>query len=255
MLDKYNQKITFFVSFRLEDIFPGLLEKIIQKGHEVGWHGYSHIPIKNSIILKKELKKSEKLLKKFKIKGFQSPEIVFFREGYTILKKHGFSYSSSTYGNSSMVYDFNGVLEIPVSVNNLNYTPKAREITFPSNMSIKNLFKFGYPVGSGYFWKILGKKYYGNLLDQASNQGKIINLFIHNWQLVRHNQNYIFYEPNIYKKLIKNPLLFPYIINVSDIFESLISRYKFQTFREYIKENKESMPQDERKKPRTLGRG
>jgi len=70
ILKKHNQKITFFVCFKLEELYHGIIEKITKNGHEVGWHGYSHIPLTNTNILKSELNMSQKYLKKYNIKGF-----------------------------------------------------------------------------------------------------------------------------------------------------------------------------------------
>src|SRR3989344_1978091 len=132
-LKKYKQKVTFFLVFKLEQLYPGLIDKILSHGHEIGWHGHSHAVIYNTKILKEELEASKKLLQKYSIKGFQAPTITFIREGYSLLKKYGFLYSSSIYGDSEKIYKLDGVYEIPVSVSNTFHSPSESEIDFPSN--------------------------------------------------------------------------------------------------------------------------
>lgn len=231
-LKKTNQKITFFVVFRLEELYPGTIKKILDHGHEVGWHGYSHAPIKNKEILLSELKRSQNLLKKYRINGFQAPYIIFFKEGYKILKQYGFEYSSSIYGNSSKIYNIDGILEIPVSVSHDSFDPKQDEIIYPSHMSISNLLKFGIPFGSSYFWSIFKKTYYEKKLNSATKNKKVVNLFIHNWQLYHKHQKPL---GSSIITFLKNPPFFPYTINVKDHFEYLLQNHSFQKFEDYIK--------------------
>ncbi len=41
-LDKYNAKATFFVLGKNAELYPDLLQKIVEKGHKIGNHTYSH---------------------------------------------------------------------------------------------------------------------------------------------------------------------------------------------------------------------
>ncbi|MDP1721676.1 MAG: polysaccharide deacetylase family protein [Candidatus Gottesmanbacteria bacterium] len=234
ILKKYNQTITFFIVFKLEKIYPGIINKILSHGHEVGWHGYSHSFLNDKFILKKELDESYSLIKKYNIQGFQAPNITFFKAGYPLLKRYGLRYSSSIYGNSSALYNFDGILEIPVSVSNSSHDPDPKEISFPVNLSPVNLLKLGIPFGSSYFWSLLGHKYYSKKLDIAKKENRTVNLFIHNWQLYSSNRlNKIRTDERI--GLFANPLFYPYKINVMNMFENLLSKYKFTRCIDYIK--------------------
>ena len=238
VLKKYNQKITFFVVFKLEELYPGLLKKIQAEGHEIGWHGYSHSYIDNEKILKNELEASKNLLQKYHVKGFQAPNIVFFKEGYNIVKDWGFLYSSSTYGNSGRIYNFDGIYELPVSVANQSYNPSISDISFPSSISLENLFRFGIPFGSSYFWSILKKEYYAKKLSAYSKKGEVANLFIHNWQLIMPKSKSKKYIPDEQESFLKNPLFLPYKISVNNMFEHLLANFSFQTCMEYLKSRK-----------------
>lgn len=227
-LKKHNQKITFFLVFKLEDLFPGLIERILKDGHEIGWHSYTHSIIDNDAVLITEIENSKKLLQRYNIKGFQAPEIKFYKKGYLLLKKYGFTYSSSIYGNTNCVYTFNDIREIPVSVSNNRYKPKEDEVIFPSSLTASNLRKFHVPYGSSYFWSILGKKYYQNKLDQLERAGEKCNLFIHNWQLVHPNSASYKSEYGNQTSIFSNPLFMPYNVNITPLFDYLISSYRFQ---------------------------
>lgn len=234
-LRRHNQKVTFFVVFKLEELYPGIIDKILSEGHEVGWHGYSHATIRTPEILLDELEQSKMILKRYRIKGFQAPTISFIREGYPILKKYGFVYSSSIYGNSERIYNLDGIWEIPVSVSNNKHKPKAKEIEYPSDMRFWKVFKYGIPFGSSFFWSILGKEYYSNKLKEAASQGKNCNLFIHDWQLVTPPSRE--YRKDV--SILSNPFFFSFFFfyrrNVSHMFEHLLSNFSFQTFNSFLK--------------------
>lgn len=236
LLRKHNQKITFFVVAKLEELYPGLIEKILRAGHEVGWHGYSHATITNVKILQQELENSKEILRRYAIRGFQAPSIVFFREGYALLEEYGFLYSSSIYGNANIVYNFNGIYEIPVSVSNKNYKPRGEDIVFPSNLSLANLLKFGVPFGSSLFWGILGVEYYFKRLQRAKRSNATVNLFMHEWQLVTPDTNDYKKDIGIAANPFSNLLFLPYRINVMKMFEYLISKFSFQRCIDYLGE-------------------
>lgn len=236
VLKEHNQKITFFVVARLEEIYPGIIGKILSEGHEIGWHTYSHSIINNKNILVEELKASEKVLKKYPIKGFQAPNIVFFKEGYKILKEYGFLYSSSIYGNANMIYNFDGIYEIPVSVSRKNYAPKESEIIFPSHLSISNILRFGIPIGSSLFWGLLGEKYYISKLNEAKKSNKVINLFMHEWQLITPQSEEYRKDISILSNPIFHTFFLPYRINISKMFEHIISKFQFQPCINYLRD-------------------
>ena len=235
-LKKHNQKITFFLVFKLEELFPGIIDRILQDGHEIGWHSYSHPQITSEEVLIKELEKSNKLIKKYHVVGFQAPGIIFFKKGYSLLKKYGFIYSSSIYGNSNRIYQFNGVFEVPVSISHAHYSPKKEEIVFPSAFTINNILKFHIPYGSSYFWSILGKRYYVNKLHNLSLKQEMGNLFIHNWQLMPPTHSSYKKEYSKYLNFFSNPLFLPYNIPVSEMFDHLLSQIRFQRCIDYVRE-------------------
>lgn len=234
LLKKNNQKITFFTVTKLEEIYPGIFEKILEEGHEVGWHTHTHANITHVEILKKELESSAKIIQKYKIKGFQAPTITFIKDGYKFLKKYGFEYSSSIYGNSSVVHKFDGIYEIPVTTSFKRYKPKKSEIFFPSNMTISNLKKFGIPTGSSYFWSLLGKKFYSKQMENAAEKNELVNMFVHEWQIRKPESKE--YSRDV--SLIWNPLFYPYKRNLVDMFEFLLENFKFRRFKDFIADEK-----------------
>ncbi len=235
VLKKNEQKVTFFIVGKLEEIYPGTIEKILDEGHEVGWHTHTHANIINEDILRKELEGSASIISKYRMKGFQAPTITFIRNGYKLLKKYGFEYSSSVYGNSNVLHRFDGIYEIPVTTSFKKYKPKKSEIFFPANMTISNLKKFGIPTGSSYFWGIFGRRFYQQQLKRAKSKNEIVNMFIHEWQIKKPESE----EYNKDVSLLWNPFFYPYKRNLTGMFEFMLSNFKFRRFKDFIQDEKE----------------
>lgn len=231
LLKKHRQKITFFVVTKLDELYPGLIESIAKDGHEIAWHTHSHRIITNTKILEKELEAAKKIIRKYKIKGFQAPSIYFIKEGYPLLKRYGFKYSSSIYGNSNRIYCFDGIYEIPVSTLKESYNPSQEEIILPNAMSLKGIIKHGLPYGSSYFWGLLGKKFYLKKLREAQKEKNILNMFLHEWQILKPPPSK-YYSQDV--GIFNNPLFFPYRIEIQEMLESMLSKFSFQRYIDHV---------------------
>ncbi|MCD0464311.1 polysaccharide deacetylase family protein [Flavobacterium sp. ENC] len=79
LLKKYNAKATFFCIGKNIESHPEIVKQIIEEGHLVGNHSYSHskfFDFFNAVVITKELQKTDSLLEKFtpgKIKFFRPP--------------------------------------------------------------------------------------------------------------------------------------------------------------------------------------
>lgn len=82
LLKKYNAKATFFCIGKNIETHPDILQKVIDEGHLVGNHSYSHSKFFDFYNAKKiadELQKTDALLEKF-----TSKKIKFFRPPYGV---------------------------------------------------------------------------------------------------------------------------------------------------------------------------
>ncbi|MFH7016247.1 polysaccharide deacetylase family protein [Flavobacterium sp. FlaQc-47] len=82
ILKKYNVKATFFCIGKNIEVHPEILKQIINDGHLVGNHSYSHskfFDFYNAATIKEEIEKTDKLLEKF-----TSKKINFFRPPYGV---------------------------------------------------------------------------------------------------------------------------------------------------------------------------
>ena len=119
LLERHGIKSTFFIPGRVAEIHPQTVEVIVDAGHEIANHSYSHTRF-DELSLKEqeqELLKGHAALERFGVRptGFRSPwETGEHTLG--LLEKHGYLYSSD------MRDDFRpyrhaegGIIELPIS--------------------------------------------------------------------------------------------------------------------------------------------
>jgi len=100
LFDKYNFKSTFFAPGHSIETFPHRIEQLVEAGHELGAHGYSH---ENPIAMTPEqeeevLNKSIELIEKFsgkKPRGYIAPWCELSNVTADLLMKNGFRYDHS----------------------------------------------------------------------------------------------------------------------------------------------------------------
>jgi peptidoglycan-N-acetylglucosamine deacetylase len=102
LLKKHGHRATFFVLGQVAEKYPDLIKKIHDNGHEIGSHGYYHIPLSRlgEKELEKEITMSKNILEKIinkQIMGFRAPNFSLNKKTFWALKiiKQHFHYDSS----------------------------------------------------------------------------------------------------------------------------------------------------------------
>ncbi len=226
LLDKYNQKATFFIVAEIYEWYPKIIEEIENRGHEIGYHTHTHPILKEAAILERELALSEKFIKKFKPRGFRAPQIYLTEDAIKTLEKYGFTYSSSSY-DEYQITKYGKIIEIPVSV--ISWKKKQFSKKLPKPLSMKMLLH-KIPVGSGLFIALFGY-YVSALIKNLNKKGVPAIIFIHPWQL---------YQPEDIKSfsfklrlLARNPLCIPYTINILRSMEKIFKDNRFTSFKQF----------------------
>lgn len=236
MLDRCRQKATFFVVGEIYDWYPETVKSIMKHGHEIGYHTHTHQLVKNKEVLKKELLLSKKFIKDFKPAGFRAPLIYLTQDSMSVLEKHGFKYSSSSY-DEFVITRYGSVSEIPVSVVLFRQQPFSRVL--PKPLSFKLLLS-KFPIGSGLSIALLGSQT-SRFIWKLNNQKKPAILFIHPWQLYQTREiTSLHYKLNL---LMRNPLCFPYTRNILKDVEKLFKAHEFASFHTYFYEQQRLLGQ------------
>jgi len=109
LLERFGIKTSFFIPGVVIDTYPALCDRIVAAGHEIGHHGWTHVPPAN---LKPEEEEAglvrgiERIrqLTGRKPAGYRSPSWDLSADTVRLLLKHGFLYESSMMGHDHEPY-------------------------------------------------------------------------------------------------------------------------------------------------------
>ena len=109
LLRTHDLHATFFVPGIVIDMFPDACERIAAAGHEIGHHGYTHVPPANLSREQEEegILKGNEAVKRISGKtprGYRSPSWDLSPHTIELLLAHGFVYESSMMGNDYTPY-------------------------------------------------------------------------------------------------------------------------------------------------------
>lgn len=100
LFKKYDMRTTFFIPGHSIETFPDQCKQIVDEGHEIGAHGYSHenpvamTPTQEEAVLAKSVELIEKLSGKTP-RGYVAPWWEMSSSTAALLKKYGFTYDHS----------------------------------------------------------------------------------------------------------------------------------------------------------------
>lgn len=183
LLDRYEAKATFFVLGRVAEKYPELVAEILNQGHEIGAHGYSHLPytsLTRSEIGRDMARAREVLLKAGAQdpQGFRAPlfsvekqDMQWFAQ---LLAENAFTYDSSLIGPGHPIFGESSVSNDP------HHYQSITEIPVPSG----SILGCPIPTGGSFFFRLLPYRATRYLLRQfPSENGGIPVLYFHPWEL------------------------------------------------------------------------
>ncbi len=137
-LEKNNIQVTFFISAKKISQKKKIIDRILDKKHEVSSHSYNHLLLNRLSYkrLREEFSLAEKEFDKIglKPKGFRPPFLGFDRKVLDIVNEFGFNYISTVEGGKIFKYK-NGITEIPI------IKPYDWQGLIAENMNIQELIK------------------------------------------------------------------------------------------------------------------
>ena len=159
LLELYDLKATFFIVADIVDNYPQLVEKIVNKGHEIACHGLHHEmivdeqgkPRQNSSDLKRNIRLAKEKLERIskeKVIGFRAPSAYIGGWMLDVLEDIGFKYDSSVCVNSI----YSKMDKKPESVTTVPYYPIKGSLEIGKEK--RNLLEIPWP-----YWKVLGFKF------------------------------------------------------------------------------------------------
>lgn len=222
-------KATFYLVGEMVEWYPNLPEKILNAGHEVGFHCHIHRKLDAIKEIEKDLAASAAWIKQYNIRGYRAPMINTIEEVYALLEKHGFTYSSSIYAPTGIALKKNNLWEIPAST--LSFRKTKTNFQAPRYMDFKLVLGGEFPYSSSFMSGLFRRTVF-NIIERELKAGKSPVIFLHPYEIVT--------PPNYFQRFAKDlffhPILLPFTFNKSNFLKDLLKNFPTSTMQDYIKE-------------------
>jgi len=236
-LRKHDTYATFFMVGEILEKFPDILDKILENGHEIGFHTMYHSRLDSDNFQEKFSKELDDFarLTNNQSKGFRAPTFSLNEKSswaINTLEQHGYVYDSSIVPAKTNLYGTPNAPKKPYKItsNSLDSdNPKGKIIEFPL-MTTKFLGKT-VPVGGGFYLRTLPfgtTKKALRTYDEANIPGAF---YIHSWELTPE------YMPKIKLSVKNNFITYHNLDKVMERMDYLLSNFQFTSFERFIQNN------------------
>ena len=189
LLRKNNTSATFFVVGELLEYKPEILDKILENGHEIGFHTMHHTRLHDYDSKEQfldELKQFSQLTNK-KSKGFRAP--TFSLDSSTswaidCLSKNNYLYDSSIVPAKTSMYGHSNAEENPYPISSKSITNSDEDgklIEYP--LLVTKFLGKKIPAGGGFYLRTLPLKIIKNGIRNYEKKGIPATFYIHSWEL------------------------------------------------------------------------
>lgn len=235
-LRKNDSYATFFVVGELIEFKPELLDKIIDNGHEIGFHTMHHSELDS--INKEKFDEELTIFNKLtsgKSKGFRAPTFSLNHStawAIESLEKHGYVYDSSIIPTKSYMYGIANAEIKPYKIKSSNIekdNSDGKILEFP--LLLTSFFGKKIPAGGGFFLRFLPLKIIENGIKKYQAMQIPAVFYIHSWELA--------YElmPSLPLPLKEKFITYYNLKNALPKMTKLISKYEFTSFERYLAAN------------------
>ena len=233
-LRKNETFATFFVVGELLEFQPELLDKIIENGHEIGFHTMYHTRLDSENFkneFEDELKKFSQLSDK-KSKGFRAPT---FSLDYTTswaidkLIDNGYLYDSSIVPAKTDLYGVPNAEKKPYKISSKSLgknDEKSEFLEFPL-LTTRFLGK-KIPAGGGFYLRTLPLRVIKNSIDNNEKDNIPSTFYIHSWELTPE------FMPKLELPVKDNFVTYHNLNKALPKMTELIQKFQFTSFEKFI---------------------
>ena len=225
---------TFFVVGKLLETNPEILDKIIENGHEIGFHTMNHDRIDTNKFKENftnEIQTFSKLTNK-KSKGFRAPTFSLNKSSSWIidsLGKSNYTYDSSVVPVKTELYGIPDAEIRPYRISSKSIEKddeSGRIIEFPILLT-KFLGK-KIPAGGGFYLRTLPSRIIKNAINNYQKQKIPATFYIHSWELTPE------YMPKIKLPTKENFVTFHNINKAFGKMKKILEEFEFTTFSKFM---------------------
>lgn len=223
-------RASFYLVGEIADWYPQVPQKIVDSGHELGFHCQVHRPLVDPAELAADLARSSGWRKQFSVCGYRAPMVGIREEAYPLLQEAGFRYSSSIYAPAGTLIPKGGMWELPVSTLPL-IQGRERAMLGPRKFSTGLLLGGEVPYGSSFMIGLMSDMVL-RIIDRELRAGLSPVLILHPYELVPPEN----WPRRLLRDLVAHPLLLPFIINKSDFLRKLVRSFPISPLAAYLDE-------------------
>ena len=239
LLRKNDTSATFFIVGELLEFEPEILDKILENGHEVGFHTMYHTRL-NDFNSKEqfldELKQFSKLTGN-KSKGFRAP--TFSLDSSTSwaidsLVENNYTYDSSIVPAKSSMYGHPDAQESPYRISSKsieNSDESGNLIEYP--LLVTRFLGKKIPAGGGFYLRTLPLKVIKNAITDYEKKEIPATFYIHSWELTPE------FMPRIKLSKKDNFITYHNIEKAYGKMDELLRKFEFTSLSSYLSGKKD----------------
>jgi polysaccharide deacetylase family protein (PEP-CTERM system associated) len=185
LLEEYSTHATFFWLGSRAKEYPWLVSRVASLGHEIGCHGFNHVPVYNltPMQFRTETTAATAMLEDMtgkKVAGFRAPYFSITRKSLwalEVLAECGYSYDSSIYPIRHWRY---GIPNHPSSIHTIS-TPSGNIVEVP--MVVRRIVGVNIPCSGGAYFRIYPYALTASNILVMDSLGKSVGFNIHPWEI------------------------------------------------------------------------
>jgi len=224
---------TFFVVGELLEYEPEIFDKIIENGHEIGFHTMYHTRLDTKNFRKKfeeEIKIFDKMTLG-KSKGFRAPTFSLNESSkwlIDVLEENGYEYDSSIVPAKTSMYGLPNAEIKPYKISSKSLESEDPEgiITEFPILTTKFLGK-KIPAGGGFYVRTLPEKIVMNAIKDYEKNNMPATFYIHSWELTPE------YMPRIKLSVKDNFITYHNIEKTMSKMTKILEKFEFTSFNRY----------------------
>jgi len=224
---------TFFVVGELLEYEPEIFDKIIENGHEIGFHTMYHTRLDTKNFRKKfeeEIKIFDKMTLG-KSKGFRAPTFSLNESSkwlIDVLEENGYEYDSSIVPAKTSMYGLPNAEIKPYKISSKSLESEDPEgiITEFPILTTKFLGK-KIPAGGGFYVRTLPEKIVMNAIKDYEKNNMPATFYIHSWELTPE------YMPKIKLSVKDNFITYHNIEKTLVKMSKILEKFEFTSFNRY----------------------
>ena len=237
LLRKHETLATFFIVGELLEIQPEIFDKIIENGHEIGFHTMYHDRLDSPGYKEKFSNEIEKFaeLTNHKSHGFRAPTFSLNNTSswaIDILAENDYVYDSSIVPAKTSMYGSPNAEHKPYRITSKSIeknNSSGKLIEFPL-MTTTFLGK-KIPAAGGFYLRTLPMKVTKNAIKNYEKQGIPANFYIHSWELTPE------YIPKLDLPFKDNFVTFHNIDKAYQRMDDILKEFSFTSFSNYLSQN------------------